>query len=116
MKKANKAALLSALILPGAGHFFLKKYISGLLLAFSSVTAFSFLTVKLIERALLIAEELQAGRVQFDLATIFKLLLKLPDGPEANQLLIATAFLIISWLISIADSYRVGWIQEKGED
>jgi hypothetical protein len=33
MKKSMKAALLSAFVFPGAGHFFLKKHITGTVLA-----------------------------------------------------------------------------------
>ena len=46
MKKSTKAALLSAFVLPGAGHIFLKKYIPGVALVGASLGGIYYLTSK----------------------------------------------------------------------
>ena len=42
MKKSTKAALLSALICPGAGHIFLKKYIRAMLLVAATLAGVGY--------------------------------------------------------------------------
>ncbi len=71
---------------------------------------------KTVERALQIAEEIQSGEVQLDAATITELVSKQAIGTEAQLLNIAVAILLISWLIGIVDSYRVGRAQDKNAD
>ncbi len=109
------AALLSAFVFPGAGHFFLKKHITGTVLAGAAFVSLFFVISKTIERALQITEKIQRGEVQLDVAAITELVLKQPTGTEAQLLSIASAILIISWLIGIVDSYRVGRVQGKGD-
>ncbi len=113
MKKSTKAALLSALVFPGTGHFHLKKYIPGVVLAGSAGVGLYFLITKTLERTLQIVDKIQGGEVQADIAAISELLLEQPTGAEAQLLNAATAVLIISWLISIVDSYRIGRVQDK---
>ena len=113
MKKSTKAALLSALVFPGIGHFHLKKYIPGVVLAGSACAGLYFLITKTLERTLQIVDKIQSGEVQADIAVISELILEQPTGSEARLLNAATAVLIISWLVSIVDSYRIGRVQDK---
>ena len=113
MSKATKAALLSALVFPGTGHFLLKRYITGVVLAATSFAALYLLIAKAVEKALLISEKIQSGEVQLDVAAITELISRQTTGPEAQLLNIATAVFVIAWLIGIIDSYRVGWGQDK---
>jgi hypothetical protein len=108
MNNSMKAALLSAFIFPGAGHFFLKKYISGAVLVATAFAALYLIISNAVERALQIAEKIQSGEVQLDVAAIAELVSKQPTGTGTQVLNIATAVLFISWLIGIVDSYRVG--------
>lgn len=103
-----KAALLSAFIFPGVGHFFLKKPIPGAVLVGTALAALCLIATKAAERALQIAETIQSGEVQLDAAAIAELVSKQPMGTETQTLDIATAVLILCWLIGIVDSYRVG--------
>ncbi len=114
MKKSTKAALLSAFVFPGAGHIFLKKYIPGVALVGASLGGIYYLTSKTVEKGLRIAEIIQSGDVQLDVAAITELVSKQPTSTEAQLINIATVILIISWLIGIVDSYRVGRLQDCG--
>ena len=113
MSKATKAALLSALVFPGAGHFLLKRYITGVVLATTALATLYLLIAKAVEKALLISEKIQSGEVPLDVAAITELVTRQATGADSQLLNIATTVLIISWLIAIIDSYRVGYGQEK---
>jgi len=108
-----KAALISALVFPGAGHFFLKKYISAALLTCASAGALYYLAFKIFEKALLISEQIQSGEIPLDVVAISELISKPLPGSEAQAYNIALLVLLISWLIGIADSYRIGHSQKN---
>jgi hypothetical protein len=113
MSKSIKAAMLSAFVFPGAGHFFLKRYLSGIVLAGTAVVPLYFILSVIVEKTLQIADKIQRGEVQLDVAVITELIVRQPTGIDAGLLRFAWIVLIISWLLSIADSYRVGCIQDK---
>ncbi len=110
MSKAMNAALLSAFVFPGTGHFFLKKHLIGTLLAGATFGSLYFVLSRMVERALQIGEKIQSGEVQIDVVVITELISKQPAGTDAQLLNVAWAVLIIAWLIGIIDSYRVGRI------
>jgi hypothetical protein len=116
MKKSTKAALLSACIFPGVGHIFLKKHIPGVVLIGASFVAVYYLVSKTVEKALQIAENIQSGDVQLDIAAITELVSKQSTGTDAQLINIATTTLIIFWLIGIIDSYRLGRVGENKDE
>lgn len=116
MKKSTKAALLSAFVLPGAGHIYLKKYIPGVVLVCGSLGSIYYLTSKTVEKGLRIAEIIRSGDVQLDISAITELVSTQATGNETQLINIASAILIISWLIGIVDSYRVGRSQDCGAE
>ncbi len=113
MNKAVKASLLSALVFPGSGHFLLKKYIPGTVLAGTAFAGLGFLIAEAVEKAVQITEKIQSGEVRMDAATITELVSKRASGADAQLLDFAMAALLIAWLIGIVDSYRVGRAQDK---
>jgi len=115
MSKSTKAVLLSTLVLPGAGHFFLKKHISGAILACASLASLYLIIANMLERAQEIADQILQGEIAPDMAAITELLSRQPPGNE-TQLDIAWAVLIISWIIGIFDSYRSGRAQDKSDE
>ena len=116
MKKHTKAALLSTFVFPGVGHFLLKKYIQGALLAGTACVALYFLIAKTVEKTLLVFDKIQSGETSLDTAAITELVSNQTTGTETQLLRLATAALIISWLIGIVDSYRVGRAQVQSMD
>lgn len=113
MTKSIKAAMLSALVFPGVGHFYLKKHIPGIILAGTALASLYFVISRMVERALHIAEQIQRGEVPLDVAIIAELVSRQPTGTDAALLNFTWTVLIISWFIGIADSYRVGRVQGK---
>ena len=113
MNKSTKATLLSALIFPGAGHIFLKRYILGAVLSGCAISALYVLISNTVQIAQQITEKIQNGEVGLDVTAITAMIEKQPPGTEAQQINIATIVLLVSWLVGVVDSYRVGRIQDK---
>ena len=67
------------------------------------------------ERALQIVDRIQRGEVQPDIAVVAELVSRQSMGAGAELLNLAWTVLIISWLIGIADSYRVGRLQGRAD-
>lgn len=111
-----KAALLSAFVFPGVGHFLLKKYIRGAVLAGTAIAGLYLLIAKTVEMALQVTEKIQSGEALLGAATITELVSEQATATETQLLNIAAAVLIISWLVGIVDSYRVGRAQDKNVD
>lgn len=108
MKKSVKAALLSALVYPGTGHFFLKKYY--LFVAF--VCAFSvplyFVVRDIFTKAEQIVAQIKNGEIPLDVTAISESLSSSMAGDATQELNTKMYFMIIIWLIGIIDSYRIG--------
>ena len=112
MNKPTKAALLSAFVFPGVGHFFVKKYMVGMALSGASLVGIYWLVTQVVDRAQQITAQIQRGELPLDVATITELVAQQPTGAETQMLDLATGVLIIAWVIGIVDSYRVGRAQQ----
>ena len=113
MKKSNKAAILSAFVFPGAGHFYLKKYIAALLLAGITLVPIYLIIANVVNRTLQVTDKILSGEVQPDLATIMELVTQQSADPGADSLQYVWLVLIGVWLVGTADSYRLGRLQDK---
>lgn len=97
MKKSTKAALLSALVFPGTGHLYLKKYLPGLILAGISLVALYLLMADTLDQAYRIANQIAQGN-NVDLLTV-----------EADSSAgLAGWVLLICWVLGIIDAHRLG--------
>jgi len=108
MKKSVKAALLSAFVYPGVGHFFLKKYA----LCTVFICAFSvplyFIVSEIFTKAEQVVEQIKNGEIPLDIAAISESLSSSMAGVDSQELNIKMYLLVIIWLIGIIDSYRIG--------
>ena len=108
MKQSNKAGLLSAFIYPGVGHFYLKKKITGSVLAAIATYSLFIVASNIMSRATEIADKIINGQVAPNITVIRQLISQPQSEAVAQQLSIATTALIIVWVIGIIDSYRLG--------
>ena len=108
MNKPTTATLLSILVYPGAGHFLLKKYLAGTILAGAATVALFVVVAKMVKTAVLVADKIQRGEISVDVFSITESITQHLRGPDAQLLNIATAVLLLVWLIGIVDVYRVG--------
>jgi len=106
--KALRAALLSALVFPGCGHFLLKSYLIGALLAGTAIACLYFLFSNILEIAEGISAKIQTGEIALDVAQITQAITRQLAGSSTEQINASTYILLACWLVSIVDSYRVG--------
>ena len=116
MKHSTKGALLSAFLFPGAGHLYLKKYVTGGALIGVSLWAIYYLLARTIEMAMRVSEMIQRGQVGMDVLSITEALSKQATRADSQLLNIATAAIIGCFLIGIVDSYRIGRARDRADD
>ena len=113
MKKSMEALLLSAFVFPGAGHLYLKSYVTGLLLIAASGASLWVPLRAAVESALQLAGKIETGIVPPDIAVIMDLVTKEAAAVCTPALNSATAVMAVCWLIGVVDSYRVGRAKDK---
>lgn len=107
MSKQVKAALLSALIFPGAGQLLLKKYISAIYYAVFACVGLYLLFSDLMARAQSIIDKVSRGEVSSDFATITELVYQ-ASVTNTVSLTPALIILLVVWLVSVLEAYSVG--------
>jgi uncharacterized membrane protein len=108
MKKSTKAALLSALVFPGTGHFYLKRYLAGSVILGLALACTYYIVSKAIDQAYQIVDQIQSGAVQSDIATISEMVSKQSTGGEADLLNLVTLLLGLIWVVGIIAAYLAG--------
>lgn len=108
MNRSTKAALLSALVFPGAGHFYLKKYLVGSILAAVFGTGLYYLSSTAFSSAVAISEKIQHSGAPLDLSAISELVSAQTAGVNDPLLRVLPYLLLICWLVGVIDSYRLG--------
>ena len=116
MRKSTKAVLLSALVFPGIGHLYVKKYLPGLILITASFAAIYYLMSKTVENALQISAKIQSGTVPLDVEAINELVSAQSSGADAPLYNMATIALTVCWLVGIFDAYRLGRERDSEDD
>lgn len=115
MSKALKAALLSALVFPGSGHFMLRKHVAGALLAGVSLVCVYLLMSTALEIAREISLKIQTGEIPLDVAMMREAISMQIAEADTGYVNASTYVLATCWLLGIGDSYRVGRLQDKAE-
>ncbi|MBF0263629.1 MAG: hypothetical protein HQL46_00025 [Gammaproteobacteria bacterium] len=99
----NKAVLLSVFIFPGAGHLYLRKFKTGIVLLIISMSALSVMVYQMMQKSFEIIEKIQRGEIgSMDVMGIAEML----SNADNTMMQIATTVLMILWLIGVVDSYR----------
>ena len=106
MKKTTKVALLSALVFPGAGHLYLKKYPP----AFGFIAAFAYLLSiiisTLIEKTEKISQLIIDGKIPLEVNAISQALAEQNvNGAQVSSF--AGYSLLFIWLFAVFDAYRI---------
>ena len=108
MKKSTKAALLSAFVLPGAGHFFLKKYPMSLALAAAAFAGLYSIIATSLEAAQTIADRIVSGQIPADINAITDFASSQAMMADTHSMNMATGLLFLAWVVGIIDAYRLG--------
>ncbi len=107
MTQTMKAVLLSTAIFPGAAHFYLKKYISGMVFSLIASVCSYFIIINFAARIMTVFEKIRTGKIAPDFLLMMQLILKQPVDPETKLSPYIWPVLIICWLLAILDSYRI---------
>lgn len=113
MKRAIKAALMSAFVFPGTGHFYLKKYTMCAIFAFTFSIPLYFIVSEIAAKAEHVVEQIKNGEIPLDIAAISESLSSSTVGVDTQELNIKMYLLVIIWLIGIIDSFRMGHKKEE---
>lgn len=108
MKKSLKAALLSALVYPGIGHFFLKKYTQCAVFAVAFSVPLYFVFSEVMTKAERIAQQIQNGEIPLDITAISNAVTSATLAADTQEFNFNIYLLFIIWLIAIIDCYRLG--------
>ncbi|CAM3887039.1 hypothetical protein [Rheinheimera salexigens] len=108
MKKSVQAALLSALVYPGVGHFYVKKHVMGAVFVCAFSIPLYFFIKEIFAKAEQIVQQLKSVEIPLDIAAITQSLSSSTTGVAAQELNVQIYLLVIIWLIAIVDSYRLG--------
>ena len=108
MNKAGKAAILSALVFPGAGHLYLKKKYTGFMFLGIAGWALYMIMTSVMARAQLIVNQIESPGMPLDIVTIGEMVAKQTQQYGNQPLDAPLLVLIICWILAIVDSYRLG--------
>jgi TM2 domain-containing membrane protein YozV len=108
MDQAKKAALFNALLFPGCGQFYLKRYGRGLAFLLPVLAGTLFLAWRVISvgLSLIKASPFKKGTVQF--ANILQVTLDALRNIDYFSFLLLALPIVLLWILSIADAYALG--------
>lgn len=115
MKKSVKAALFSGLIFPGVGQFSLKRYARGLIFFAPAMTCLAYMLDNSMRKAFSIVDKIERGEVPLDADAIANLISATAGRSESLMLAAAQWIIIICWIVSIIDAYRLGKLADQAD-
>lgn len=108
MSRSTNAVLLSALVLPGAGHLYLKHIWRGIALIGVSLASLWVIVDGAMRQASTVLERLQAEGPELDAGQLADLVTQASNGSGGTVDTVATLVLAGCWLGGIVDAYRLG--------
>ena len=108
MHKATKAALISAFIFPGCGHFYLKSKLRGGLFTLFSAGCLYVLITFAVDIANDISEKLLNGETPLDVSRLMAEISSQLNGSAGETPNIASLLLLGCWVVAIIDSFILG--------
>ncbi|MFT5839088.1 MAG: hypothetical protein ACI9UT_001590 [Flavobacteriales bacterium] len=106
MHKATKAALISALIFPGCGHFYLKSKLRGAVFTLLSAACLYVLIIHALNMANDLSDRILSGDIPLSISRIMaEISLQLSVSEPTNN---AGLLFLSCWGIAIIDSVIVG--------
>ncbi|MCK5092999.1 MAG: hypothetical protein KAR30_10775 [Gammaproteobacteria bacterium] len=108
MDKSLKAALLSGLVLPGLGQFFLKRYKRGAVLVLVVLGSMFVIISKALDQAWSILEKIQVEGGTLDMVTISNAATQAVSGSDNSAYSLAFLLIVVCWVSGVVDAYWVG--------
>ena len=107
MSRSTNAVLLSALVLPGAGHLYLKHWRRGCVLIAISLACLWIIVDSAMQQASRVIEKLESEGSALD-ADQLSALVAQSNGSDSPVVTVAALVLAGCWVVGIADAYRLG--------
>ena len=108
MSRSTNAVLLSALVLPGAGQIYLKRYRRGIALIAISLACLWVFVDSTMQQAAAVLQNLESGGGALDVGQLSDLANQTASGSGSTVATVATFVLVGCWLVGIIDAYRLG--------
>lgn len=110
MDKATKAALFSAFLFPGWGQFYLKRYLRGLIFLLPVLAGTMFLARTIVQSGMKSMKELtlKDGILRGD--DIVQITVGALQAIDSFYLFSTLGLIVVLWIVSIIDAYRLGTI------
>lgn len=113
MSRSTTAVLLSALVLPGAGHLYLKHYPRGLALIAISLACLWIFVDRAMQQASIVLDQVASEGGAVDVGQLSDLVTQTSNG--AGSLVVTAASLVLAgcWVIGVVDAYRIARNQQN---
>lgn len=113
MKRSLKGALLSGLVFPGLGQVVLGVKKRGWLLILTAVLCLSAIIISATQKALAILESLAEEGKPLDIESISEAAARASTTSGTAIFNLFFLVLVLCWLFSIVDAYRIGNRQDR---
>jgi hypothetical protein len=107
MSRSTNAVLISAFVLPGAGHLYLKHYLRGIALIVASLACLGVSVDRAMQQASIVLEKLASEGDTVDPGQLADLVAQASNGPGSHAVTVAMLGLAGCWVIGIVDAYRL---------
>jgi hypothetical protein len=114
MDRSVKAALISALVFPGAGHLFLKRAGRACLFMLPALVALAVFLGEAFEVASTLAGQILAGTLPADPVALAARIEQ--SGAETPHGTAAVVVLLVCWVCAAADAYLLGRADAHRQD
>jgi len=108
MNLAVRAALYNALLFPGWGHFYLKKYKRGLVFLLPVLAGMLAICWAVFQIAVQIVQAAPLKKGAVDIAAIVKLALQSARAIDLGYFSLLALFIVLLWAAAIIDAYLIG--------
>jgi hypothetical protein len=105
---ATKAALLSALLFPGWGQLFLKRYKRGLAILLPAIAGMVLISLYIIQIAVAILKAAPLKKEAVNFSAVVRLSIDAIKSLNLFYLTIILLFIIFLWIFSVVDAYYLG--------
>lgn len=113
MSRSTTAVLLSALVLPGAGHLYLKRYPRGIALIAISLACLWIFVDRAMQQASIVLDQVASEGGAVDVGQLSDLVAQTSNGPGSLVVTVASLVLAGCWVIGIVDAYRIARNQQN---
>ncbi|HNY49067.1 MAG TPA: DUF5683 domain-containing protein [Smithella sp.] len=108
MNLSTRAALLNALLFPGWGHLYLKKYWRGIFIIIGVLVGLLSIVWSMTQVTLEILKTTPVPKGAVNPAIIMDLTMKTLQSANYSQIRPVTFLIIVLWILSIIDAYQLG--------